>query len=115
MFDPLPLLLECLLSTLLSLFVLRLLSHPLGGLLERLCPDSESAAFWRSYTQIMLALAPLLCVLIFDLLMPASDPAAKLRFGLIATLGGLLFGLWIVGKRLGRFVEAAHQAKGGEQ
>lgn len=114
MFAPLPLLIECLFSILLSLFILRLLSRPLGGLLERLCPDSESAAFWRSYSQIMLALAPLLCILVFDLLMPASDPATKLRFGLVASLGGLLLGLWIVGKRLGRFV-ITPQAKEGRQ
>lgn len=45
---PLPLLIECLLSALFSLLILRILCRPLGSLLERLCPDSESAAFWRT-------------------------------------------------------------------
>ncbi|HLO62279.1 MAG TPA: hypothetical protein VK165_04865 [Azonexus sp.] len=108
----LSLLLECLISALFSLLILRVLSRPLGGLLEQLCPDSESAAFWRSYSQIMLALAPLLCVLVIDLLVPSGDPATKLRVGLIASLGGLLFGLWIVGRRLGRFIAIARPLGG---
>lgn len=103
----LSLVLGCLTSILFSLAILRFLSHPLAGLLERLCPDQASASFWRSYTQVMLALAPLLCVLLFDLIVHDSDPIAKLRYGVISSLGGLLFGLWMVGKRLGRFVEAA--------
>lgn len=100
--------LECLLSALFSLAVLRVLRRPLSGLLDRLCPDQQAASFWLSYTQLMLALAPLLCVLIIDLLIANGDPYAKLRFGMIASLSGLLGGLWIVGRRLGRFVEAAH-------
>lgn len=101
------LVLGCLTSILFSLAILRFLSHPLARLLERLRPDQASATFWRSYTQVMLALAPLLCVLLFDLIVHDSDPIARLRYGVIASLGGLLFGLWMVGKRLGRFVEAA--------
>lgn len=106
--DHLALLIECLLS----LLILRILSRPLGGLLERLCPDSESAAFWRTYSQIMLVLAPLLCVLVLDPFAAAGDPTGKLRLGLIASLGGLLFGLWIVGKRLARFIEVAQPGNG---
>jgi len=105
--DTYPLLLECLVSALLSLAVLGALSRPLRGLLERLCPDEQAAAFWRSYTQVMLTLAPLLCVLILDLLTPSGHLYAQLRGGLIAGLGGLLLGLWIVGRRLGRFIEMA--------
>lgn len=98
---------ECLVSALLSLVVLRALKQPLLGLLERLCPDAPSAAFWHSYTQLMLALAPQLCVLLFDAMAGSGNPLAQLRYGLIASLGGLLFGLWVVGQRLGRFVETA--------
>lgn len=107
MIDPLPLLLECLLSVLLSLAILRFLSQPLAGLLNRLCPDEASAHFWRCYTQLMLALAPLLCVLLLDLFIGSADLMARLRYGLIATLGGLLIGLWLVGKRLGRVIDIA--------
>ncbi|MBL8399195.1 MAG: hypothetical protein JNL84_13815 [Candidatus Accumulibacter sp.] len=107
MTDPLPLLFACLLSTLSSLTILRVLSRPLAGLLERLCPDKESAAFWRSYAQLMLALAPLLCVLLLDLFVHGGDLVTRLRYGLIASLGGLLVGLWIVGRRLGQFIATA--------
>ncbi len=111
MLTPLTLLGECLFSALFSLAVIRLLDQPLLALLERQCPDMQSAGFWRSYTQLMLALAPLLCVLLFDAMVSTDDPLARLRYGLIASLGGLLFGLWIVGKRLGRFAEIAAQLR----
>ncbi len=107
----LPLLLECLLSIGLSLLILRILNRPLVGLLERLCPDAAAAAFWCSYTQLMLTLAPLLGVLLLDLLIVSGDLGAKLRYGLIASLGGLLFGLWVIGQRLSRFIEAADAAR----
>lgn len=106
--DILLLSLECLLSALFSLAVLRVLRRPLGGLLERLCPDEQAASFWLSYTQLMLTLAPLLGILVIDLLVATGDPYAKLRLGMIASLGGLLGGLWAVGRRLGRYVDAAH-------
>lgn len=107
------LLLECLLSVLLSLAILRRLSPPLGGLLEKLCPDAQSAAFWRSYTQLMLTLAPLLCVLLLDPFFPVGNPAAQVRFGLMASLGGMLLGLWIIGRRLGRFIDTAESRRSG--
>lgn len=107
MTTPLTLLGECLVSALFSLAVLRVLNRPLLGLLERLCPDTPSAVFWRSYTQLTLVLAPQLCVLLFDVFVASDDPLARLRYGLIACLGGLLLGLWIIGRRLGRFIDTA--------
>ena len=103
--DTLPLLFEGLLSIGLSLLILLVLNRPLAGLLERLCPDAAAAAFWRSYTQVMLTLAPLLCVLLLDLFVFSGELGAKLRHGLIASLGGLLFGLWRIGRLLARFIE----------
>ena len=101
------LLLECLVSVLLSRAILQLLSGQLAGTLERLCPDTPATEFWLSYTKLMLILTPLFCVLLFDLRLPPGDLAARLRFGVIASLGGLLFGLWLLGRRLGRFIEIA--------
>ncbi len=109
--DTLPLLLEGLLSIGLSLLILRVLNRPLAGLLERLCPEVAAATFWRSYAQVMLTLAPLLCVLLLDLFVVGGELGAKLRYGLIASLGGLLFGLWLIGQRLARFIEAADAAR----
>lgn len=87
-----------------SLAVLRVLSRPLAGVLDRLCPDERAAAFWHAYTRVMLLVAPPVCVLVVDLLSFFGDPFDKLRFALLATLCGLLGGLHTVGQRLGRFV-----------
>ena len=105
MSNPLSLLFSCLFCALLSGLVLRFLNQPLRGLLERLCPNQSAAAFWQSYTQLMLMLAPLLCVLTLDLLVHGDDLFIRLRYTLITALGGLLLGLWIVGKRLSRFID----------
>lgn len=108
------LLIECLVSILLSRAVLQLLSRQLAGTLERLCPDTPATAFWLSYTKLMLILTPLFCVLLFDLRLPPGDLAARLRLGLIASLGGLLFGLWLLGRRLGRIVEISTARERGQ-
>ncbi|HNI73548.1 MAG TPA: hypothetical protein PLX65_08480, partial [Accumulibacter sp.] len=69
-----------------------------------ICPDEESAGFWLSYTQVMLVIAPLMLVLLIDLFSRYSTPQDSLRMALLATLGGLLAGLSLVGSRLGRFI-----------
>ena len=50
-------------SLLASLSVLAVLTPSLHQLLRRLCPDEAAAAFWLSYTRVMLVIAPLLLVL----------------------------------------------------
>lgn len=96
-------LVAALISLFLSLVVLRLLSRPLAQLLSRLCPDEAAAAFWLAYTQVMLTLAPLLATLLLDGFTGAGRPLAALRMALVASLIGLLVGLYAVGRRLGRF------------
>lgn len=103
----LQLFLEALTSILVSIIVLFLLSRPLMNTLVRICPDAEAAAFWHGYTRVMLTIAPLLLVLVVDLLSHFSDPLDALRLSLIAALGGMLIGLRAVGKRLGKFVVAS--------
>ena len=98
------LLVETLLSIAVSFAVLYVLSPPLAKVLRRICPDEESAAFWVSYTKIMLMIAPLLLVLTVDLLARFSDPMSNLRLAAMAALGGMLIGLHSVGSRLGKFV-----------
>ena len=51
-------------SLLASLSVLAVLTPSLHQLLRRLCPDEAAAAFWLSYTRVMLVIAPLLLVLL---------------------------------------------------
>ncbi|MGE8357157.1 MAG: hypothetical protein ACN6N0_12280 [Microvirgula sp.] len=93
-------------SVAVSLAILRALSRPLIALLDRLCPDPQAAAFWFSYTRVMLVIAPLLVVLLVDLFAPAGGPLDSLRLTLVAELGGALIGLHSIGKRLGQFVRA---------
>lgn len=97
---------EALTSIAISLAVLYVLSQPLLDILARICPDEQAAAFWLSYTKLMLMIAPLLLVLAVDLFSHFSDPLDSLRLALLATLGGLLLGLRTIGKRLGQFVQA---------
>lgn len=52
----------------------------------------------------MLMIAPLLLVLTVDMFTDFSDPMDSLRVALMAALGGLLIGLYSIGKRLGQFV-----------
>lgn len=93
-----------LISVLLSLVVVRVLSRPLAPLLARLCPDEPSAAFWLRYIQLMLTLAPLVGALWIDRLASDAAPLEAFRLTLMASLVGLLIGLYAVGRRLGRFV-----------
>lgn len=101
---------ETLISVAASLAVLRVLSGPLMNVLSRICPDEQAAAFWQSYTRVMLMIAPLLLVLAVDLFTRFSDPLDTLRLALMAALAGLLFGLHAVGRRLGKFVAAPREA-----
>lgn len=93
-----------LISLTISLAVLHTLKGPLLNVLRRICPDEQAATFWLSYTQVMLMLAPLLLVLVTDMLAHFSNPLDSLRLALMAVLAGLLVGLRSIGKRLGQFV-----------
>lgn len=95
---------ESLISIAVSLAVLYVLSGPLVNILGRICPDEQAAIFWLSYTKVMLMIAPLLLVLTVDMFSHFSDPMDSLRLTLMAALGGLLIGLYSIGKRLGQFV-----------
>lgn len=103
----LQLLATAVLSVALSLLLLRILSGPLTRVLERVCQDDAAVAFWRSYTGLMLTLAPLLLALAVQMLWRASDPLDLFRAVLLASLGGLLAGLHILGQRLAQFIGAA--------
>ncbi len=100
----LQLLVAALISVSMSLAVLRLLSRPLARMLARICPDEAAATFWLSYTQVMLTIAPLLATLVVDGFAGTDQPLAALRLTVMATLVGLLVGLYAVGHRLGQFV-----------
>jgi hypothetical protein len=102
------LLAESTLSVAVSLVVIWVLSQPLKDVLYRICPDERAALFWVKYTKVMLVIAPLLLVLLVDMLARYQDPIACLRMALIAALTGILFGLHLLGKRLSRFEALPH-------
>ena len=99
--------LEMLISIAASMVVLRALTTPLLRTLERICPDEQSASFWLIYTRVMLVIAPLILVLLMDTFSRYSDPLDSLRMTLLAALGGLLVGMHLLGRRLGRFIRPA--------
>ncbi|MBL8472051.1 MAG: hypothetical protein KF778_00880 [Rhodocyclaceae bacterium] len=105
------LLAKILISLAASLTVLRVMAKPLLHTLEQLCPDGQSAAFWLSYTRVMLVIAPMMLVLIMDSFARLGNPLDSLRTTLLAALAGLLLGLHILGRRMGRFT---HPAQAGE-
>ena len=103
---------QALISLIASTAVLAALSRPLARTLEVTCPDQAAAAFWMRYVQTMLVIAPLVLVLAMEFVMPAWPPHEKLRFALLASLGGLLLALRAVGKRMGQFVPTPALSKG---
>jgi len=98
------LLVAAIVSLSLSLAVLWLLSPPLRRVLTVLCPDEAASAFWVSYTQIMLTLAPLLATLAVQGWVGTDFGLRAIRWTLMAAMLGLLVGLHVVGRRLGRHV-----------
>ena len=106
------LLVESLTSITVSLTVLYVLSRPLMNVLSRICPDEHAAAFWLSYTKVMLLIAPLLLVLTVDMFAHFSDPMDTWRFSLVMALGGVLIGLYVVRERLGQFVTPPQKTGG---
>lgn len=98
------LLLKILISFAASLLVLQAIASALLRTLEHICPDAQSARFWLSYTRIMLVIAPLVLVLLIDMISRNADPLDSLRETALAALGGLLIGMHLLGKQMGRFI-----------
>ena len=101
---------EILITITSSIVVLYVLSVPLKNVLNRICPDEQAAVFWSCYTKIMLIIAPLVLVLIVDMLQHFSNPLDNLRLTLIAALSGMLMAVHAVGKRLGQFIALPNSA-----
>lgn len=98
------LLAKAVISIAVSALVLLALSQPLLRVLARICPDQDAALFWASYTKVMLIVAPLLLVLLLDLVLQLASPFEGLRLALLAALAGVLLGMRAIGKRVGLFV-----------
>lgn len=83
-----------------SLAVILLLQGVLAALLETLCHGPIPAAFWSTFTRLMLLITPLLIVLLFShTLSAALIPLAQvIRDTLLHALLGHFIALLIIGK-----------------
>ena len=103
--------LQALISVLGSLLLLALLRAPLTRTLQGLCPTAEAAAFWWAYVCAMLTAPPLVLVLLVNLWASSATLAEQVRWAALASLCGMLWGLRLLGQRIGAFVPlpgAAH-------
>ena len=91
---------EIIMSLCLSTALIFIVTHPLRNAVRDLCPTEKQAAFWVSYTQIMLTLTPLLLVLTVDVMSTTNDALENIQITLISALVGLLIGMIIVGKKI---------------
>jgi len=112
MYDILPLALKCVLSLVISAIVIRTLQCHLTALLQRLCQDATTAAFWRDYTRLTLVLVPLVLLILTDWLFKNASIADSLRVCLLAIFGGLLLGLIRIKRHIDRFIFIPDYATG---
>ena len=111
--------LEMLLSLTISAFVLYLLQPVLREMLCELCRRESRAAFWATFTRLMVFIAPLLVVILLTRSTGAQEIVLvkAIRDTLLHTLLGQFVGLLIIGKvllnfsRQGDAVEALTQGK----
>ncbi len=99
-------------SVLGSALLLALLHTPLTRTLQGLCPSAEAAGFWWAYVCAMLTGAPLALVLVANLWAASASPANQLRWAALASLCGLLWGLALLGRRIGAFVRVPSPSRG---
>ena len=90
---------EIILSLVLSTIVLLIISTPLQKMLQNVCRSDEQALFWVAYTRTMLFISPLLMVILVGLLADAQG-LIHIKVTLISALGGLVFGLMLIGRKL---------------
>ena len=85
--------------------VAKYLNTPLRKQLQELCGNAERAAFWTSFSNVMLVLTPVVFAMIVDPWASASDPplvdvVSRVKWGLI----GLAVSVLMLGRILGRFI-----------
>jgi hypothetical protein len=93
----LALLVIVLVSLLVSTVLVLTLARPLRLVLGQLCPGSDAATFWVSFTATMLYLAPLLLALLFPTITASPVLFEVVRAALAAALTGAVGALLVVG------------------
>ena len=89
-------------SLFLSAAVATVMLKPLRGVLNQLCPGSHATSFWLSFTTLMLFVAPLLFVLLFEGTVTGTDPINIVRTALASSLFGAFAALLVVGYQISR-------------
>lgn len=85
--------------------VVKYLTTPLRQQLQELCGNAERAAFWTSFSNVMLVLTPAVFAMLVDPWAGACDPplvgvVTRVKWGLI----GLAMSVLMLGCVLGRFI-----------
>lgn len=104
MYDILPLALKCMLSLVISTIVIHTLLRHFTVLLQRLCQDATTAAFWKDYTRLTLVLVPLVLLILTDWLFTDASIVDSLRICLLSIFAGLLLGLIKIKRHIDRFI-----------
>jgi hypothetical protein len=88
-----------------ALAVAKYLTVPLRQQLQELCGNAERAAFWTSFSNVLLVLTPVIFAMLADPWTGACDPpfvgvVSRVKWGLL----GLAMAVLILGRILGRFI-----------
>ena len=85
--------------------VVKYLTEPLRQRLQELCCNAEGAAFWTSFSNVMLVLTPAVFAMLVDPWAGACEPplvgvVSRVKWGLI----GLAMSVLMLGRVLSRFI-----------
>jgi hypothetical protein len=83
-----------------SLLVIALLKTQLRDVLTEVCGTATRAAFWMSFTQLMLVIGPLLLVILFGDLKPgvSAYPAEEIKDGVFRSLFAIFIAIALIGR-----------------
>ncbi len=104
-------------SLALSLSVILMLRSSLADLLTETCGTPRRAAFWMSFTQLMLVIAPLLPVVFFADARPGipEHPAETIKDALFQSLLGVSIALAMIGRVIWKTIIAGPPAERGSE
>lgn len=83
-----------------SLIVIALLKAQLRNVLTEICGTATRAAFWISFTQLMLVIGPLLLVILFTDLRPgvSAYPAEEIKDAVFRSLFAIFIAIALIGR-----------------
>lgn len=105
------------LTMMISLAIVAYLRTPLYGILVEFCGNRERAAFWVAFSNVTLALLPLIFAMEYT---PEATPgssvvleiAAQLKWALAGLLGALVVLDWVLSRFIQRqVVQGTHASK----